>query len=304
MGRLSDGRPQALGTWRVTTDDADVAARVASFLGGEPRPNGGGGLAHEVLTSRDSVRVIIEGPDAVAARMLLWSSKGIVHECDGSRFLAPEEKKGQPCGCPPRLEDKKLAARDGRGPIPSIDVAFRIAVTPTLGEFHFRTSSWQAAAQFSGLADALERVDGPAVCDLTMELVELTTRTGRSVRYRRPVVTVLGSTDTVAPEPPLTVPPQPSPAVPIPRRRERRASEPSSPSAPEQACSVSVDADLLRRAAHVLGTSDHQATVIAALSEVMAGQQRTTELARLREHMGRIAAMAENALRGGGSALT
>ncbi len=67
---------------------------------------------------------------------------------------------------------------------------------------------------------------------------------------------------------------------------------------------VSVDADLLRRAAHVLGTSDHRATVIAALSEVMAGQQRTTELARLREHMGRIAAMAENALRGGGSALT
>ncbi|MFJ3710153.1 hypothetical protein [Streptomyces sp. NPDC090053] len=306
QGRLSEGRPQALDAWRVTTDDADVAARVAGLLGGEPQPNdgGGGGLAHEVLTSRDSVRVIVDGPDAVAAHMVLWSSKVIVHDCDGSRFLAPEEKKGQPCGCPPLLEDKRLAARDGRGPMPSIDLTFRIAAAPVLGKFHFHASSWQLAAQLSDLTDALERVDGPAVCDLTMELVLLTTKTGRSVCYRKPVVAVLGSPDTVAPEPPSSAEPTPAPASSAPRRKARRPHEPATRNVPELACSVSVDTALLHRAAQVLGTSDHQETVVAALSAVAACQQQTTELAQLRDHVGRIAAIAEQALHGGDSSRT
>ncbi|MGW4237851.1 recombination directionality factor [Streptomyces sp. NPDC004749] len=154
-----------------------MAVRVAGPLGGEPQPNEGrgGGLAYEVLTSRDSVRGIVDGPDAVAAHMVLWSSKGLVHKYDGSQFLSPEEKKSRPCECPSLLEDKRLAARDGRGPMPRIDITFRIAAAPTLGEFHFMTNSWQVAAQLSDLADALERVDGPAVYDLTMELVVVTT---------------------------------------------------------------------------------------------------------------------------------
>ncbi|MFI5616202.1 hypothetical protein [Streptomyces sp. NPDC051567] len=96
-GRLSEGLPQALHAWRVTTDDADAAARVAGFLGGEPRPNegtGGAGLAYEVLTSRESVRVLLDGPDAVAAHMVLRGSTGIIHECDGVEFLSPAEDEG------------------------------------------------------------------------------------------------------------------------------------------------------------------------------------------------------------------
>jgi hypothetical protein len=203
QGRLSDGRPQALDAWRVTTDDADVAARVAGLLGGEPQPNGGGsgGRAYEVLTSRESVRVLLDGPDAVTAHLILWGSKGIVHQCDGMEFLSPEDKKGRPCGCPPLLADRKLAARNGRGPTPSVDITFQIAAAPELGTFHFMTSSWQMAAQLSGLADPLERVGGPAVCDLTMELIVYTAKTGGGICYRKPVVTVLGSPDRVAPEP-------------------------------------------------------------------------------------------------------
>ncbi|MBT2445609.1 hypothetical protein J7F03_00595 [Streptomyces sp. ISL-43] len=306
MGRLSEGRPQALDAWRVTTDDADVAARVAGFLGGEPQPNegGGGGLGYEVLTSRESVRVLLDGPDAVAAHMVLRGSTGIIHECDGVEFLSPVEKKGQPCGCPPLLEDRKLAARDGRGPMPSVDITFRIAAAPVLGAFHFMTGSWQLAAQLSVLTDALERVDGPAVCDLTMELVVYTTKTGRSVGCRKPVVTVLGSSDTVAPEPPPTAEPTPAPARSAPRRKGRPVPEPTTASTPESSHSVSVDAVLLRHAAQVLGTGDHQETVIAALSEIVAGRQQTTELARLREHVGRIAAIAGQALQGRNSSLT
>ncbi|WP_240139337.1 recombination directionality factor [Streptomyces sp. MUM 178J] len=302
QGRLSDGRPQALDAWRVTTDDADVAARVAELLGGEPQPNGGGsgGLACEVLTSRESVRVLLDGPGAVAARMALWGSKGIVHECDGMEYLSPEEKKGQPCGCPPLPADRKLAAGNGRGPTPSVDITFQIAAAPELSTFHFMTSSWQMAAQLSELTDALERVDGPAVCDLAMELVVYTTKTGRNVCYRKPVVTVLGSPGSVAPEPPPTVEPTPAPAPApaTPRPGTPPTPEPTTPSAPDSSRLVSVDAILLRRAAQVLGTGDHQEPVIAALSEIVAGPQQAAELARLREQVGRIAAIAEQSLRG------
>ncbi|MGN5634893.1 recombination directionality factor [Streptomyces sp. AC154] len=304
MGRLSESRPQALDAWRVTTDDADVAARVASLMGGEPQPNegGGGSLAYEVLTSRESVRILLNGPAAVAARMVLWGSKGIIHECDGMEFLSPKEKKGQPCGCPPLLENRRLEAKSGRGPMPSIDITFRMAAAPVLGSFHFMTSSWLMAAQLSDLLDALERVDGPAVCDLTMELVVYTTKAGRGVCYRKPVFTVLGSPDTVAPEPPP--PAQPKPAPSAPGRKARATPEPPTPSAPQSSHSVNVDADLLRRAAHVLGTGDHQETVIAALSEIVAGRQQTAELAQLREDVERIAAIAGQALQGRDSSLT
>ncbi|MFD5779965.1 hypothetical protein [Streptomyces sp. NPDC126933] len=304
MGRLSESRPQALDAWRVTTDDADVAARVASLMGGEPQPNegGGGSLAYEVLTSRESVRILLNGPAAVAARMVLWGSKGIIHECDGMEFLSPKEKKGQPCGCPPLLENRRLEAKNGRGPMPSIDITFRMAAAPVLGSFHFMTSSWLMAAQLSDLLDALERVDGPAVCDLTMELVVYTTKAGRGVCYRKPVFTVLGSPDTVAPEPPP--PAQPKLAPSAPGRKARATPEPPTPSAPQSSHSVNVDADLLRRAAQVLGTGDHQETVIAALSEIVAGRQQTAELAQLREDVERIAAIAGQALQGRDSSLT
>ncbi|MYR61494.1 hypothetical protein GTY54_36545, partial [Streptomyces sp. SID625] len=145
-GRVAEGLPQALDTWRVTTGDAEVAARVAGLLGGRPQPNEGGeGLAHEVLTKAETVRVLLDGPGAVASHMVLWGSKGIVHRCDGLEFLSPEEKKGRPCGCPPLLADRKPAAREGRGPSPSISLTFRIAAEPALGEFRFMSGSWQLA---------------------------------------------------------------------------------------------------------------------------------------------------------------
>ncbi|MFF5934869.1 hypothetical protein [Streptomyces sp. NPDC012508] len=304
-GRSTEGRPQALDTWRFTSDDAGVAARVASLLGGQPQPNEGGGkLTHEVLTKLETVRVLMDGPDAVAAHMILWGSKGIIHQCDGLEFLSPEEKKGQPCGCPPVFEDRKVAAKEGRGPTPSINLTFRIAAEPALGEFHFMTSSWQMAAQLSDLTDALKRVNGLAICDLTLELVVYTTKMGRGVCYRKPVVTVLGSPDTVTIEPPQVAEPTPTPAPSPLRRKARPAPEPTIPSAMESSHSVSVSAALLRQAAEVLGTAGHEETVIAALSEIVAGRQQTAELFRLREQVGQIADIAGRALQGRDSALT
>ncbi|MFG2213072.1 hypothetical protein ACGFND_38875, partial [Streptomyces sp. NPDC048638] len=178
QGRLAEGkRPQALDTWRVTTDDAQVATRLADLHGGQLSPNDGGGeSAYEVLTARETVRILVDGPDAVTARMVLWGSRGKIHECDGVVFLSPDDVSGQPCGCPPLLEDRKALAKEGRGPQPSIKLTFRLMASPLLGEFQFLTGSWEAAKRLPQLAEQLDAAEGPVACDFTTELVTLTTK--------------------------------------------------------------------------------------------------------------------------------
>ncbi|WP_374774729.1 hypothetical protein OG756_19055 [Streptomyces sp. NBC_01310] len=83
-----------------------------------------------------------------------------------------------------------------------------------------------------------------------------------------------------------------------PRRKARQAPEPTTPSAPESSHSVSVNAALLRRAGQVLGTGDHEESVIAALSEIVAGRQQAAELVQLREQVRQIATIAGQALQG------
>ncbi|WP_188281494.1 hypothetical protein [Streptomyces sp. CBMA29] len=72
------GRVEALRTWRVTTVDPNVAAKVARLLGGMPRPvplAAGGGL--EVVTEADSVRVVMASRSGTHLGFCLEGSTGI-----------------------------------------------------------------------------------------------------------------------------------------------------------------------------------------------------------------------------------
>ncbi|WP_328956044.1 hypothetical protein [Kitasatospora purpeofusca] len=200
-GRLVDNRPQALDAWRVTMAAPHVAAGVASLLGGEPAKwETTTEDSLEVLTDHDTVRIIVEGPSAVQARMLLFGYKGkVLHDCDGTRLLAPEADAGKPCGCPESIEERRLAAKSGRGPMPSIGIDFKLAEKPALGAFRFVSSSWELAKTVADFQRALTEAGGPTTCDLALELVELTTASGVAVRYRKPTIRVLR--DPAAPPP-------------------------------------------------------------------------------------------------------
>ncbi|WP_348534041.1 NUDIX domain-containing protein [Kitasatospora sp. MAA19] len=202
-GRLAGNRPEALDTWRVTTATLDVATGVASLLGGEPAEwETTAEDSLEVLTDYDMVRIIVEGPSAIRARMLLFGYQGkVLHDCDGTRLLAPEANAGKPCGCPETFEERKLAAKSGRGPAPSICINFKLADEPALGRFRFVSSSWELAKTVADLQRALTEADGPTTCDLALELVELTTASGVAVCYRKPVVRVLDDPALPAPYP-------------------------------------------------------------------------------------------------------
>jgi hypothetical protein len=205
-GMTQNNRPVSLPEWRVTTGDPDTAEAIAELMGGRPEEwDTTGEDAMQVLTDRDSVEIVIDGSKAIRSRMILWGRQGPIHECDGVDFLSPEEDKGKPCGCPPLLVDRKAAAKSGRGPAPSVEVTFRLAEDTELGKFRFVSSSWELVKVLHEVEDALDRVGGPALCKLSLELVEFVTKDGKPVSYRKPVVRVIKAyADAIADAPHTT----------------------------------------------------------------------------------------------------
>ncbi|MFI1201709.1 hypothetical protein ACH4VR_20040 [Streptomyces sp. NPDC020883] len=147
----------------------------------------------EVLTDTDSVKVIVDGPDAISFRMALYGVAGRpTHACDGVEFTEPEDpRRGQPSGCPATVQERKAAAEAGHGPKPDQRIEFRLADAPELGKFRLMTGSWDFMKSLESLWRELEAVGGPALCSLGLELVEFTTKSGVDVAYRKPVLKVL-----------------------------------------------------------------------------------------------------------------
>ncbi len=199
-GKSVDGLPVALSEWRVSTGDPEVAAAIAQLLGGTPIETDTDRENYiEVETSVDKVKIVISDAEAITSDLKLWNGSSLIHHCDGIEFLSPDEDKGKPCRCPELMEDRKAAAKAKRGPSPSISVSFRLAEDYDLGLFRFQTGSWMLAQVLHEVENALDKVDGEALCSLELELVEYTTKKGRDVSYRKPVIRVLKSwNDAVA----------------------------------------------------------------------------------------------------------
>ncbi|WP_066956966.1 hypothetical protein [Streptomyces lushanensis] len=87
---------------------------------------------------------------------------------------------------------RKAAARSGRGPGPEVRMDFLPADLPEAGPFFLVSSSWELAESLGGLAGALDEVEGPALCALSLQLVESSALSGAQVSYRRPVVEIEG----------------------------------------------------------------------------------------------------------------
>ncbi|MFD7591732.1 hypothetical protein ACFV6D_01695 [Kitasatospora sp. NPDC059812] len=192
-GRSVNDRPVALESWRVTTGDPEVAAAVAQLMGGTPEEwETSKEDFLEVLTTSDSVKVVIDGVKDIDSRFVLWGrTGGPIHECDGVNYLSPEEEAGTPCTCPPLLADRKAQARLGRGPAPQTRITFRLAEDYHLGKGQLTSTSWELVKVLHEIDDALDAVGGEALCSLSLELVEFTTSSGQAVAFRKPVIKVL-----------------------------------------------------------------------------------------------------------------
>jgi hypothetical protein len=223
VGRFRSGRlvktgrtetPESLNEWRVTTGDPSVAKKVAEILGGTPESwetDREDNL--EILTDSRTVQIIIE-PDGVDASFKQFvPGAGLTHHCDGFKFLSPDEDKGQPCGCPSLIAERKLKAQQMRGPKPSVDITFRMADAPDLGKFRFNSGSWKLVEALGPLfrdldtygnaGDEENGVDGvPVRASLTIENVTYVPkkgpRAGQTVSYNKPVIKVSGAYEEAA----------------------------------------------------------------------------------------------------------
>ncbi|MGW8975124.1 recombination directionality factor [Streptomyces platensis] len=201
-GKQENGIPVALPDWRVTTGDPDVAAAITQLLGGSAvETDSTSENFIEILTERDKVKVVLSGSDAISSDLKLWNGSALIHHCDGVEFLSPDEDRGKPCRCPALMDDRKAAAKSKRGPAPSIAVTFRLAEDYDLGLFKLQTGSWKLAEVLHEVENALDKIGGEALCSLELELVEYTTKKGRDVSYRKPVIRVLKSFNEAIAEP-------------------------------------------------------------------------------------------------------
>jgi hypothetical protein len=186
--------PTSLAEWRVTTGDPEIADAVAQLFGGAPEewdtPKDD---ALQILTTAASVQIVLSGQSAIRDKLVLWGRQGPVHECDGMYFLSPEEDAGKPCGCPSFLKERKEQARAGRGPAPHTQVTFRLAEDYELGVGQFTSTSWDLLTTLHEVRNALDAIEGEALCELSLELVSYDTKAGRHVEYRKPVITVIKS---------------------------------------------------------------------------------------------------------------
>lgn len=186
--------PTTIPEWRVTTGDPEIADKVSELYGGAPEewdtPKDD---CLQVLTNAKAVPIVVSGSDAIEDRLILWGRQGPIHECDGMYFLSPEEDAGQPCKCPSLLADRKAQSRNGRGPAPHVSLTFRLADDYDLGVAKFTSTSWDLLVSLHSVRNALDNIDGEALCSLSIELVEYTTKAGRDVRYFKPVISPISS---------------------------------------------------------------------------------------------------------------
>ncbi len=195
--------PLSLHAWRFTADNGDVVKGLGELYGGTPEEFDPTKKENwHVLTDAEELLVVIDGSKAVEDKLVQWGGQGgPLHECDGVTSML-EENRGEPCGCPATMEERKDRASKGRGPKPAINVTFTLAgLGEELGTGKLIATAWTLAEVIHEVKDALDQVEGPALCKLRMELVEYMSKVYGQVSYRKPVIEVLGSyKDAIAEE--------------------------------------------------------------------------------------------------------
>ena len=91
-GTQLNGRPMALGTFRFTTGDGEVADAIAEHYGGSP--------AEWATSGEDGIEVITESKlidiqmNSLKSEYLLWGRNGLIRSCDGVT-----QNDGSDCYC-------------------------------------------------------------------------------------------------------------------------------------------------------------------------------------------------------------
>ncbi|MCW7984078.1 hypothetical protein XF35_01710 [Streptomyces platensis subsp. clarensis] len=206
LGRQVNGKVTTLDNWRIAVKEQQTADALKHLFGGQSvETEATNDFYIDVLTERPKILAVIDGPEKVYDDGKLWINGVLTHHCDGKAFLSPPEKAGSPCFCPATMAERKAAAKEYRGPKPSIEITFRLADDPELGEFKLSTGSWGLVSVLHQVKAKLSRIGEPALVELEIEPVSFIAKNGpmkgKTVSYNQPKVTVLKSfNDAIADE--------------------------------------------------------------------------------------------------------
>ncbi|MFD3573833.1 hypothetical protein [Streptomyces sp. NPDC058644] len=188
-GKRQGTQPVSLRNWRIVTGKLATAEALKELFNGtiSEAPNGD----YAVDTELDKIEVIVDA-SKIESKLIQWADGLPIHECDGSKLLSPEEEKGNPCGCPKLLDERKEKAKQRRGPKPNIVIPIRLPLDEDLGTGKYTATAWTFAEDFPYAMRQLKAIDGEALCVLRLEYIEWE-KNGETKSFIKPCLDVVSS---------------------------------------------------------------------------------------------------------------
>lgn len=153
------GRPKAIDTFRLTSVDTESLHQLAERYGGVVRPwhnpKANPPHQHELITTSDTLQVVLAGLDNLDQHYELWTGGGLSRRCDGEEVVTfryarnedPEEVRG-PCICGQKqLLECTLKSRL-RVLFPGI---------PFRGVWRYESGSWNVGVELPSMAELISQ---------------------------------------------------------------------------------------------------------------------------------------------------
>lgn len=206
-GYVNNGRPVSLDEWRFTSDDPEVAEKIADLYGGDvneltkTKQNGDEVKEYEVFTKAKSLNVILDGEESISSEFTWWANGELLGRGDGTTMDNGDADPGAHLD----LNERKDKAKKGLVPAPETTVYLRLADNEDLGVFRYtKSQAWgfERNLQREGFYDDFDDAvaDGNRVkAVIARNPVSFTAksgpRAGKIVNYTETTLTYKGVTE-------------------------------------------------------------------------------------------------------------
>lgn len=183
-------RPDKLEHFRLTSPSQPLIASAAEAFGGTVKPwTSPAGNQWEVVTTTDTLDVVLLPDMALTQWNEMWSGGGCTRRCDGKW----ETLSDQACLCPAEAAVRRELAAKGQACKPTTRLSVMLPALPDIGIWRLEVHGWYAATELLGSLHLAGLTGATAIrARLRLEQRE-TKRPGQpTMRYGVPVLELPG----------------------------------------------------------------------------------------------------------------
>lgn len=159
-------RPEKLEHFRFTSPSQPLIEAVRELFGGKVKPwTSPAGSQWEVVTTTDTIDVVLLPEMALTQWMELWKGGGCERRCDGQ----VETISDQSCLCPVDPAERREAAARGGACKPTTRLSVMVRGLPDVGIWRLEVHGWYAATELMGSLH-LARLSGAGVVEGRLRL--------------------------------------------------------------------------------------------------------------------------------------